>query len=183
MDGDCVSSAYTVLLCARLVCRVRRAGAYVCFGMSPLAPYGPISFPLLPGHRHRVVVVLRNARQLVLASSRRPPPPEYLVMIVGATVGDLVSASRFDVLTSKTMQRHTYNFPMSSCCSPESSETTAASFSSPIPSAPFNSWDCLRASFRTTTPVLCAACFVASTTSLSSLRESLCVCLWARSTT
>ena len=83
MSGDCVSVAYTLLLL--LVWFVSSTvGAYVCFSMSPLAPYGPITFPLLPAFASGVVV-LRNARHLPGQQSFFATAGVTLV-ILGATV-------------------------------------------------------------------------------------------------
>ncbi len=86
MSGDCVSSVYTLLLC--LIWFASAAvGAYVCFNMSPLAPYGPIIFPLLLAVAS-VAVVFRNVRQLPGQQSLSATAGVFL-MIVGATVATL----------------------------------------------------------------------------------------------
>jgi hypothetical protein len=86
MDGDCVSSVYTLLLC--LVWFASAAiGAYVCFSMSPLAPYGTIAFPFILAVIS-VIVVLRNVVQLPGQQSWSATAGISL-MIVGATVATL----------------------------------------------------------------------------------------------
>ncbi len=92
MSGDCVSSVYTVLLCL-IWCASSAIGAYVCFGMSPLPPYGPITFPLLLAIVS-VIIVLRNTRQLSGQQSISATAGISL-MIVGATVATLYMRHAF----------------------------------------------------------------------------------------
>ncbi len=86
MDGDCVSKTYTLLLCL-VWCAAAAAGAYVCGGISPLPPWGPVLFPaaiaVFSGS-----VVLRNARQLPHQQSASAIAGIF-VMILAGTVGGL----------------------------------------------------------------------------------------------
>ncbi len=92
MNGDCVSPVYTLLLC--LVWFVSSAvGAYVCFGMSPLAPYGTIAFPLLLAITS-IIVVLRNVFQLPGQQSWSATAG-ISIMIVSATVATLYMRHAF----------------------------------------------------------------------------------------
>lgn len=86
MNGDYVSAVYTVLLC--LVWFVAAgAGAYVCFRMSPLPPYGAIGFPFMLA-LVSITVMVRNARQLKGQQSA-PATAAVVCTIVGATAATL----------------------------------------------------------------------------------------------
>ena len=86
MDGDCVSNTYTVLLCATWL-TVAFAGAYICCGMSPYAPYGTVAFPVLLAIGMGAVV-LRNTQQLTNQQSISASVGVYLTIVAG-TVGGL----------------------------------------------------------------------------------------------
>lgn len=62
MDDDCVSNTYTLLLCGTWLA-ASLAGAYICCGLAPFAPYGPKAFPVLLA-LIMAAVVFRNVQQL-----------------------------------------------------------------------------------------------------------------------
>ena len=86
MDGDCVSKTYTLLLCGTWL-GASAAGAYVCCGMSPLAPYGTVLFPCVLAVGS-LLVVRRNMQQLPGQQSASATAG-VCVMIAAGTLGGL----------------------------------------------------------------------------------------------
>ena len=86
MDGDCVSNTYTVLLCL-IWFAASLAGSYVCAGLAPFAPYGPILFPALLATACGLLIY-RNLQQLPGQQSTSATSG-VTVMIMAGTIGAL----------------------------------------------------------------------------------------------
>ncbi len=86
MDDDRVSRTYTILLCHTWFA-ASLLGAYICCGVSPLRPYGPVLFPVLLAFTSGFVL-WRNLRQLPGQQSLFATAGVAL-MIVAGNVGGL----------------------------------------------------------------------------------------------
>ena len=92
MNGDRVSSTYTLLLCATwLVASL--AGAYLCSTLAPIPPYGPVMLPVLLALLS-VAIVRRNVQQLPGQQSISATAG-VILMIFAGTAGALALRHAF----------------------------------------------------------------------------------------